>query len=488
MNIIYLGAEVPSNRVILEKAGAAHMGVSVWGLMRRGLPKTKKYELSNYFPENTSVYVYAGLPANKSFTDAEFEDFAVEYETFIAVNLDRITAFTEVDHPELSPKFIEQQRITAWSDVPEEKFWPVWTGVNLDTYSVSYLNVGIPGHFIEEMPDLTPKARRFNQIHGTRFHALGVAKPDTLRMFPADTTSTLSWLSPMMRGETIVWMNNKLVRYPKRMKDQARPRYKAVYEQAGLDFDKIMADDATEISKLAIWSYQQYELWHDRAGDLVTMSDDDVTIDNAETPPTDVARRGSEMRKLEQRKPDEMTTLPVLGVDISRVIDRDESGHDVVKDVPVVRSSSTSLRMCDTCFVAANCPAYKPQNTCAFNLPVEIKTKEQMRALINALVEIQGQRVAFAKFTEDLNGGYPDPNVGQEMDRFFKMLKTVKELDDSRELIRMTVERQGSGGVLSAIFGDRAQVLKELPNGGLDEQQTNEVIKQVLPVEVEDES
>jgi len=50
-------------------------------------------------------------------------------------------------------------------------------------------------------------------------------------------------------------------------------------------------------------------------------------------------------------------------------------------------------------------------------------------------------------------------------------------LDDSREFIRMTVERQGSSGVLSSIFGDKAQVLKELPNNGLNEAETTKVIK-----------
>ena len=41
----------------------------------------------------------------------------------------------------------------------------------------------------------------------------------------------------------------------------------------------------------------------------------------------------------------------------------------------------------------------------------------------------------------------------------------------------MTVERQGSAGVLSSIFGDKANVLKELPSNGLNEEQTTEVIK-----------
>lgn len=485
MKIIFLGAEVPSNRVILEQASVQQMGVSFWGLRQRGLPKTKKYELANYFPENVHIYVHAGMPHAKSFSESEFEEFAADYEDFIANNLDRISGFAEVDHPELSPHFIDEQRMTCWSEVPDEKFWPVYTGGNLESLSVRYLNVAIPHEQIDESKELV-HAQRYTRQHGSQFHVLGAAKPEIINNFPAQTTSTLSWLSPMMRGETIIWDGVKLVRYPKRMKDQARARYKAAYERAGLDFDKIVADDAIEISKLAVWSYQQLEKRFEK-GFAVTMSDEMLPSENAETPSSEVTARGSELRKVLSRKPEEMTTLPVLGVELSRTIEPDASGHDVIRDVPVVRSSSTSLRMCDTCFLAQNCPAFKPANACAYNLPIELKTKEQMKSLVNALVEMQGQRVAFAKFAEDLNGGYPDPNVGQEMDRFFKMLKTIKELDESKELMRVTVERQGAGGVLSAIFGDRAQTLTELPNGGMDKNQTDEVIARVVEPETNED-
>ena len=108
------------------------------------------------------------------------------------------------------------------------------------------------------------------------------------------------------------------------------------------------------------------------------------------------------------------------------------------------------------------------------------KTKEQLKAMINSIIEMQGQRIAFARFSEEINGGYPDPNTSQEIDRLFKLIKTVKELDDSREFIRMTVERQGSGGVLSSIFGDKAQALNELPNGGIDQENTTRIIQQAI--------
>jgi hypothetical protein len=122
----------------------------------------------------------------------------------------------------------------------------------------------------------------------------------------------------------------------------------------------------------------------------------------------------------------------------------------------------------------------KPNSSCAFNLPVEVKTKEQLKGLLNAIIEMQGARVAFARFSEELNGGYPDPNTSQEIDRLFKIVKQLKELEENKEFIRITAERQTSGGVLSALFGDRASVLKELPNDGLSEEETTRIISDSL--------
>ena len=475
-NIVFLGSEVPSNKTILGQMNAKRVGFSYWGAQKRGLPTTKKYLLSERFIDEVEIYVFPGIPATAELTEQELLDFCADYEDFIADNLDRITLFTEVTHPDLTPEFIIEQRKTAWHNVDETKFGVIYQKGDLESVATRYSNVFISGDSAEV---LAPVCRKLASQHGTKFHVMGLAKPDALRNSPFETASTLSWLSPMMRGETIVWFANQLHRYPKRMKDQARPRYKASYEAAGLDFDKILADDAVEVSKLAVWSYQQLEMALDK-GELVgTYKSENTTALLSETDPLGVDISTPEERKLTPRNPAEIRTLPVLGVEVSRVIETDETGRDVIKDVPVLRSNSTSLRQCNSCFVKDNCPAFKPDNACAFNLPVEVRTKDQLKGLINALLEIQGQRVAFAKFAEDLNGGYPDPNTGLEMDRFFKMLKTIKQLDETKDTMRISVERGSSAGVLSSLFGDRAQKLNELPNNGYNSEQTNEVIKHI---------
>jgi hypothetical protein len=267
------------------------------------------------------------------------------------------------------------------------------------------------------------------------------------------------------------------------MKDQARSRYRNVYIKAGLDIDKILEDDPKEVCRLAVWSYGQFERKVNGVttdeGFLYDNSDELEVVSNAETPLPGIDNKGVGMRKLLPREPEEMGNLPVFGYEISSTVD--ENG--LIQDVQTVHSQSTSLRSCDSCFVATNCPAFKPQSVCAFKLPIEVKTKDQLKALINSIIEMQGQRVAFMRFAEEMSGGYADPNVSQEIDRLFKLIKTTKELDDSREFIRMTVERQGSAGVLSSIFGDRANVLKELPNDGLNEEQTTQIIREIIEEE-----
>lgn len=493
MELIYLGADVPSNRVILETMGVKNVGVSFWRLTKRGLPKNKRYLLENYFQPYMNIHVHPGIPEDAQLSQEDLDTFAADYEDFVAHNIDRISSFLEITHPSLNKGSLDLQREAAWAD--EEKFWPTIRAdhsyAEIVEMCQQYKNVAIPYNIIEGDVSLAAKTRALSTQYGTIFHALACAKPDNLRQIKVATATTQSWLSPMMRGETIVWDGTKLVRYPKKMKDQARPRYKAVYEKAGLDFDKIMDDDPVEVAKLAIWSYDQFEERFNMANnpfltpeeeyddeELYINSDITHSTESAETAPAVYNNKGSDMRKLEMRNPQDMTTLPVFGAEITTIVEKDEYGRDVIKDVPLLRSTTASLRMCDTCFVAANCPAFKPNNNCAFNLPIEVKTKEQLRALLNAIVEMQGQRIAFARFSEELNGGYPDPNTGTEIDRFLKMLKNIKELEDNSSYVKMTVEAKNGGGVLSQIFGERAQNLNELPNGGLDEEQVTRVIQQ----------
>jgi hypothetical protein len=482
MEIIFLGGEVPSNRELLIRNNVKSIGLNYWALKRRGLPKTKDYLLSERYPDDVKVYVDGGTTAaaKAGLSVMELEEYCEEYQDWVSLNEERIAGATEFTHPALGDTWTKAQRDSFWEYTPEGMFWPVWSGGHIDLAHLAskYDNIAIPGDHVESDKALAAKVRALGHQYNFDVHGIACAKPDNLRQVPFKTASTLSWLSPMMRGETIVWDGNRLVRYPKKMKDQARPRYKRIIEEAGLDFDKILADDPNEVTSLAIWSYLELEKALDNDDSL--LSDNSEYIDDpgdAETGGANPDNSVVQVRKEIAEVPlSEMKTLPVFGVEHRTVIDHDSDGRTVIKNVPVINSNSVSLRQCDTCFVASNCPAFKPQSACSFNLPVEVKTKDQLRALLNAIIEMQGARVAFARFSEELNGGYPDPNTGQEIDRLFKLVEQLKKLESNNEFVRMTVERQTNGGILSTLFGEKAAPLKNLPNDGLDEIQVTQII------------
>jgi hypothetical protein len=493
--IIFGGTEIPSNRLLLHKSNATNVMVSYWGLKKRGLPKTKEYYISEHFEDNFKIWVDSGaLQADKAgLSQRELEEYAADYEEFIAINYDRIEGWVEFDSQSLGLPWIMQQR-AAFQDDP--KMWVVWHDIYgtmlLHKWSEEYSNIAIPNNAIESSLALAGITQNLSRKYDVKFHALASVKPDNLRQIPFSTTSTLSWLSPMRRGETIIWDGTKLVRYPKSMKDQARKRYQNIVTKAGLDFQKFINDDTLEATKVAIWSYLQLEAKMDKdkpdlkliKGDKVSDNSDDTLYTSLmETGIGGSNNSGSEMRKVErtevvQRDPQEMTSMPVFGYQMKTIVEN-ENGQDVLKDIPIVNSNNVTLRQCNTCFIASNCPAFKENNTCAFNLPVEVKTPEQLRALNTTLLEMQAQRVAFMRYSEELNGGYADPNLSQEMDRYFKMLEKLKSLDEQKEFIQITAQRDASQGVLTRLFGDRVQAIKDAQQP-ISEDQTTMIIKKTI--------
>lgn len=480
MRIILGGAEVPSNRTLLASMGVQEVALSFWNLVQRGLPKTKHYLIEGRFPDGMAVHAESGGPSldASGWTKSEMEDYAAAYEAFVALNEGRLASATELDSRALGHAFVQDQRRTFWHDFGASRFRPVWhpedTHAGLVALCDEYDHVAMPGSALDEDSTLAARTQSLAR-QGTAFHGLALARPDELRQVPLDTASTLAWLSPMRRGETIAWDGMKLLRYPARMKDQARRRLAAACERAGLDHRKVMDDDNAEVARLAIWSLRMLEESMNRrftvieggdAAPVVQLPAHKDALDDPGSAEAGVSLpdRKEQRPSIEARDPREMIPLPVFGYDSRTIVDTDESGRSVLRDVQVVQSTQVSLRQCNTCFVAANCPAMKPNATCAFSLPVEVKTKDQLRALLNAIIEMQGSRVAFARFSEELNGGYPDPNVSQEIDRLFKLVAQLKELENSKDVMRMTIERQSAGGVLSAIFGDKAQALRELPD------------------------
>ena len=90
---------------------------------------------------------------------------------------------------------------------------------------------------------------------------------------------------------------------------------------------------------------------------------------------------------------------------------RDDAGNEVEQH-NTISSVAGSVRQCSTCALGPACPSYQPGNSCAYNIPVVIRTKDQRQAVLRTLVEIQTQRILMGSFAEQVNG-QPDALVGR---------------------------------------------------------------------------
>jgi hypothetical protein len=137
--------------------------------------------------------------------------------------------------------------------------------------------------------------------------------------------------------------------------------------------------------------------------------------------------------------------------------------------------------------LASRCPQFQENTECAFSLPIEIKTKDQLNAAMRALVEMQVGRVMFARFAEEMEGQGIDTSLSAEMDRVFAMVEKMRSIKDSRDTVSFTMEARGSSGVLSRLFGAKAgEQARQLPNGGYDEQATNDMYADIIDLSSEE--
>jgi hypothetical protein len=107
---------------------------------------------------------------------------------------------------------------------------------------------------------------------------------------------------------------------------------------------------------------------------------------------------------------------------------------------------------------------FEENSTCAYDIPITIRTKDQMTALMDTLLEIQTQRVLFMKMAEDAEGGHADPILSNEMDRLVKMADTKHKMEQEGFSLTISAKQQGNTGIVDRIFGEMGNTgkLREL--------------------------
>jgi hypothetical protein len=370
-----------------------------------------------------------------------------------------VSLVSEFDARQLGNDYIETFRKDFYDKLPPEKFMPIWHEQDgreaLEALCSSHTVVGISQTDIHGDTTHVPVLNNLANRYRVKLHGVGITSKKLIEAVKWDSVSSTSWLSPSMYGDTFVWTGRELKRYPKAYKDKARKTHRNIFTKNGFDYEKIEADDSEELLRLSVWSWQQYM---DSISGVTNMGRNEITSFR-ETPQTQVGAQ-EEKSGTEVALPRETKSLPIIGFTYKEPDDEedfsDPEAHLTIR--------SESMRVCNNCFLRDNCPGFQIDSTCLYNIPIEIRTKDQLRALHDALIEMQAQRVLFMKMSEDLSGGYVDPNLSSEMDRLNRMIKT--KVEGERDRFSMTIEASQSpqgGSKFAEMFGmDAANKLLQL--------------------------
>lgn len=463
--LYFMGAEQKGWQRLLVSEGVRNLGLSFTYFYRK--VKRSNWELPA-FPEGTSVLLDSGgFGANKDpgqLDEDAWREYESAYMEFVDDNLDAIDIVGEFDLMTLGHDHIKGMREAYWDGLGD-KFMPIWHPQHgpeeLERLAKRYSRVGVPGSALTEHSYIGQRINSLSRQHGTRFHGMALTQPEVLREIHFSTAASTSWISPSKFGDTQVFDGERLRRYPKKYKGQARKRHKMLFQKAGFDPLKILADDPVEVTRFTVWSWLRFE-------EALAKRRGSTPLDNGLLPV--MAQNGqATVDRLAPLQRSEMAVLPVLGF----------SEDELPEAAP-----DRTCRVCNNCYVAANCPAFRADSECAYQLPLELRTREQLLTFLHGLIELQAQRVMFGRFTEELEGGYPDPNLSSEIDRLTRLVKDVKEIEDNRDVLKANVEMRAGAGMISRLFGQR-------PDAGALPQQigpgaTDQAIARVIDAEADE--
>lgn len=455
MDLYLAGAEIPAYRKLLANEDHHHVAISYMGLRRRTKFTRGAWLFEEKFGDDAKILLDSGAyTLNNKPVDMDIDELAKiaehYYEHVVAPNLHRVDYYVEFNANTLGVTFLDTMREDSTKTA--HKAVVVWDlhRDDLDELCSTWQNIGVTK---EALADQHTIARLTQAVrnHDVKLFGLGITKPEVMAMLPWHAVTSTSWLSPSQFGDTIWWDGRELHRYPTRYKDSCRKRHRPEFVRAGFDHELIEDDDSTELLRVSVWSWNR--LLDNINAKGVTPTQEDAKPENADSDLETVGAHPPEKRhegvSSLPAKPREKVPLP--GISLAT-----QNTHDGTEGRTQLRIVDSNLRRCSNCFIANECPAFDKESECAYKIPVELRTKDDLDGLRAALKEIQTTRVLVLYHAEQVQGGYPNPLLDTQLDRLMKMLKIDSDLSETGVSVTITAKQRGEAqtGLLSRLFGD----------------------------------
>lgn len=440
---------MPSHTRLLEENGHRTIAMSYYGLSRR-VKFARPWIAAEKFGPSTEVLLDAGgytfNRQDSKATEQQAMATAINYMTFVRSNADRFAGITEFDALILGEDWLKGSREDFYDELGD-RFIPVWhslTGTaELQRLADTYGRVGI----LQDDTDDEDHEAMLTQLatDGIRLHGMGMTRMRAMRQIAWDSVTSTSWLSPIQYGDLIIWDANKLHRYPRTRREHGLKAYSAKLAAGGFDVDAIAAGNSTELLRLSAWSWSSYIGWINDARP--------AGLTDGPGRASELAAPGSSLARPEPR---DRVLLPLIGITASGTGDAD-SGEDQPQE-QLLGASSRTLMRCGTCYIRRECPEAAEGASCAYEIPVQVESGNQLRAVLNTIIRIQTQRTLVMTMMEQAKGGYADANTGAEIDRLGRLVKLRNDAEKSS--FSFTVSASGpaaqQAGYLSGLFGKEA--------------------------------
>lgn len=441
MDIYFAGAEQPTYLRKLIKFGVTHVSVSFFTWRQQHSDD----DIEKFIPEEMSVCVTAGVARKEGL---DFDAFAKDYLEFCDRNVERAVMY-DMDAASC-PEKIRRSTRNMLSLMPNSVLFPI-DADELAELAGKHENIGINSRMAKSIP-----SNELRRLPATLYGS-NITDQRTLRLARFTATVTLSWLAGRRYGELWVFARGQMHHYDAEELKRAVHVHREDIEALGVDPEACLANDREALTEIGVRSLQALGLGlsrraRDRQSDQIavitseTSESKDLHVDPA-TPDTLTHENGA--LPVVQR---ERVLLPIVAM-------------NVLDDGTKVSSIAESLRRCDSCYLSDHCPRYEVHHACAFELPVEFRNDEQWEAACQVLLEFQFQRVSFGYFAEQVDGGGLTARLGQEMDRYYKMLESLKELK--------TPAPAANNGMMSQFFGPPSELLAG-PEAERGEEDTSE--------------
>jgi len=399
--------------------GVRHVAISFFEWRRRH----SSDQLYRHIPEEMKVCITAGV-ARK---DIDFKTFGKDYVEFCEANAEDALVY-DMDAANCSDVIRRLVR-SELSVLPNVVAFPIGDEDPKDLTN-DFERIGINATRGKSIP-----INELKRIQATLYGS-NITDPRKLRDGRFAATTTTAWMSPLKYGELWVFVNNRLRHYKPDSLAQAVRAHRAEIEAYGVDPAACASNDHKALTELAVMS--------------LTAMGESLSKRRRDTQKVETAAV-SHSEAVEKTEPEEPQLPAGSGQEIAKIgpTEREKVLLPIISvngqgDGQKVQLTPGGARLCDSCNLSEVCPGYEAESTCKYHVPIEIKTREQWESASQLLLEAQFQRVSHGIFVEQTDGGDLTPRVGQEMDRWFKMLTAIKDLEQ--------IPDPAAGGVMSRFF------------------------------------